>query len=81
MSGLPREDEDLVSLITQLVMASEREPSSGEAMEINYLELERRAVETQIAASREAGEAPPVDLQRKRAELSEQIAHRQAATR
>lgn len=79
MSGLPREDEELVSLITQLVMASEREPSGEAAMEINFLELDRHAIEAQIAAARKAGEAPPVDLQRKRAELAEQIAHRQAA--
>jgi DNA primase len=79
LSGLPRDDEELVSLITQLVMTSEREPASEEAMEINLLELERRLVEDRIAAAQRSGGDPPVDLQRRRAELAERIAHRQAA--
>jgi DNA primase len=79
LSGLPREEEELVSLITQLVMTSEREPASEEAMEINFLELERRLVEDRIAAAQQQGGDPPVDLQRRRAELAERIAHRQAA--
>lgn len=74
-SGLPRDDPDLVSLVTQLKMAAEREPASPEAMELNFLELERRAVERRIAASREGGGDPPVELQRKRAELNDRIAH------
>jgi DNA primase len=80
LAGLPRDDEELVSLITQLVMTSEREPASDEAMEINLLELERRMVEDRIAAAQRAGGDPPVDLQRRRAELAERIAHRQAAS-
>ena len=42
MTGLPRDDEELVSLITQLVMSAEREPASREAMELNFLQLEQR---------------------------------------
>jgi len=42
LSGLPREQEQLVALVTQLVMASEREPASAEAMEMNFLQLEHR---------------------------------------
>ena len=39
LAGFPREDEELLSLITQLVMSSEREPGSREAMELNLLGL------------------------------------------
>jgi DNA primase len=80
LSGLPRDDDDLVSMVTQIVMRAEREPAGAEAMEINFLELERRAIERRIEAAQREGGSPPVDLQRQRAELAERIAHRQAAT-
>jgi hypothetical protein len=44
-------------------------------MELNFLELERRRVEDLIAAAQRQGGDPPVDLQRRRAELAERIAH------
>ncbi len=75
MEGLPREDEELRSLITQLMMSAEREPSSREAMELNFMELDLAVVRGQIAAATENGGDPPVDLQRRQAELSEKIAH------
>jgi DNA primase len=53
MAGLPREDEELVSLVTQLVMSAKREPASPDAMELNLLLLEQRAIEDRIAAARE----------------------------
>jgi DNA primase len=75
LAGLPREDEDLVSLVTQLVMASRREPASRDAMELNFLQLEQAMIEDQLAAARKGGGDPPVDLQRRRNQLTERIAH------
>jgi DNA primase len=74
-AGLPRDDEELVSYVTELVMFAEREPASREAMELNFLELERALLEDRIAAAREGGEELPVELQRQRGELAERIAH------
>jgi hypothetical protein len=42
MSGLPREDDELVSLITSLVMKAEREPGGREAMELSSCSSSRR---------------------------------------
>ena len=75
LAGLPREDEDLALLVTQLVMTSRREPASRDAMELNFLQLEQAMVEDRIAEVRQGGGDPPVDLQRRRAELAERIAH------
>ncbi|MGH2951764.1 MAG: DNA primase [Solirubrobacterales bacterium] len=72
--GLPRDDEQLVSYVTQVAMHAEREPASGKAMELNFLELERALLDDQIAAAETNGGEPPVDLQRRRAELTERIA-------
>jgi hypothetical protein len=58
-------------------MRSEREPASSEAMELSFLELERAKVDDEIAAAETNG-APPVDLQRRRAELTERIARTQS---
>ena len=52
MGGLPREDEELVSLITQLVMRAEREPGGREAMELNFLQLEQTLIEGRIEVAR-----------------------------
>ncbi len=79
MRGLPREDEELALLITQLVMKAEREPGGREAMELNFLQLEQTLIEGRIEAARKGGGDPPVDLQRRRAELAERIAHWEAA--
>ena len=51
MRGLPREDEELVSLITQLVMRAEREPGGREAIELNFLQLEQGLIEGRIQAA------------------------------
>jgi DNA primase len=79
LRGLPREDEELVSLITQLVMRAEREPGGREAMELNLLQLEQAVIEGRIRVAQQGGGDPPVDLQRRRAELAERIAHWEAA--
>jgi DNA primase len=74
MRGLPRDDEELITYVTQVKMRSEREPASAEAMDLNYLELDRARIEDQIAAAEANGADPPVELQRARAELTERIA-------
>jgi DNA primase len=85
VSGLPREDEELVTLVNRLAARSRNELSyaeelgihltfTPEAMEINFLELERHALEDQLRAAREAGHDAPVELQRRRAEINERIA-------
>jgi DNA primase len=73
--GLPREDEELVSYVTELAMLAEREPASREAMELNFLELERGVLEDRIAEVKRSGGELPVELQRQRGELAERIAH------
>ncbi|MFN2612564.1 MAG: DNA primase [Solirubrobacterales bacterium] len=75
MAGLPREDEELVSLITQLVMSAKREPASAEAMELNLLLLQQRALEDRISAAREQEDyASAQQLSAERSELVTKIA-------
>jgi DNA primase len=75
LAGLPREDEELVGLVTQLVMTAEREPASEGAMEINFLLLEQRRLEGEIAEADEKGDHNrSADLHRQRAALVERIA-------
>jgi DNA primase len=79
LRGLPRDDEELINLITQIVMRAEVEPASRNAMELNFLELELGVLEHQIAAA-DADRGPQlVDLQRRRAEFAERIARFRAA--
>jgi DNA primase len=81
LSGLPREDEELVSLITQIVMTSEREPATSDSMELNYLQLEQRRVEDLISQASAKGEDQRLaELSRGRAELVERIAHAERTT-
>jgi len=80
-SSLPREDEQLAGLIAELVILAHDEPASAEAMELNYLLLEQRRLESQIAA---AGEADDYErraaLSRERAALVQRIAHAERVT-
>jgi anti-anti-sigma factor len=78
-SGLPREDEELVSVIVGITSEAEREPGEREAMELNFLQLEQALIEGRIDAAQRQGGDPPVELQRRRAELAERIAHWEAA--
>jgi DNA primase len=75
LAGLPRDDEELVSLVNRAVIDAEREPGGREAMELNFLQLEQAVIEGRIEAARKEGGDPPVELQRRRAELAERIAH------
>ena len=75
-SNLPRDDAELSGLIAELVITAHDEPASPESMELNYLLLEQRRIEAEIAA---AGEADDYEkraaLSRERAALVQRIAH------
>ncbi|MEK6276867.1 MAG: DNA primase [Actinomycetota bacterium] len=74
LAGLPREDDELVSLMTELVIAAEREPASKRAMELNFLQLEQRRIEDQIAEAGEKGDdAARAELSRERAGVEKRI--------
>jgi DNA primase len=79
LAGLPRDDEELVSLVTYAYTHADREPSGREAMELNFLQLEKAVIEGRIDEARKAGGDPPVELQRRRADLAERIAHWETA--
>src|SRR3954452_21652685 len=76
MTGLPRDDAALTSLVTELVMRAESEPASEGAMQLNFDLLELQRVEAAIATAQEAGDYEMHrKLSRERAEVSSQIAH------
>ena len=79
LAGLPRDDEELVSLVTYVYTRADREPGGRDAMELNFLQLEKAVIEGKIEAVRKQGGEAPVDLQRRRAELAERIAHWETA--
>jgi hypothetical protein len=75
-SNLPHDDGELAGLIAELVIMSREEPSSHEAMELNFLLLDQRRLETEIAAAGERGDYERrAALSRERAALVERIAH------
>ncbi|HEY1853155.1 MAG TPA: DNA primase [Solirubrobacterales bacterium] len=75
-SNLPRGDDELAGLVTELIMLSREEPASPEAMEINFLLLEQRRLEDELAAAGERGDYERrTSLSRERAALVERIAH------
>jgi DNA primase len=76
MAGLPRQDEELTSLITELVMRAESEPASEGAMQLNFDLLEQQRLEDGISAAQRAGDyESSTRLARERAELTDRIAH------
>jgi DNA primase len=76
MSGLPREDEGLTALVTELVMSSERVPASEGAMQLNFDLLEQQRLEDSISAAQTAGDYEAgARLSRQRAELTDRIAY------
>jgi DNA primase len=75
-SNLPHEDGELAGLIAELVIMSREEPASGEAMELNFLLLDQRRLEDEIAAAGERGDYERrAALSRERAALVQRIAH------
>jgi DNA primase len=72
---LPREDGILAALVTELVMLAREEPASEKAMELNFLLLEQRRLEDELAAAGERGDYERrAKLSRERAELVQRIA-------
>jgi DNA primase len=75
---LPRENGALAALVTELVMMSREQPASKESMELNFLLLDQRRLEEEIAAAGERGDYERrAQLSRERAALVERIAHAQ----
>ena len=75
-SNLPHDDSALAGLIAELVIMSREEPASHEAMELNFLLLDQRRLEGEIAAAGERGDYERrAALSRERAALVERIAH------
>ncbi len=75
-SNLPHDDSELAGLIAELVIMSREEPASHEAMELNFLLLEQRRLEGEIAAAGERGDYERrAALSRERAGLVQRIAH------
>jgi hypothetical protein len=80
--GLPQDDPELVRIVGGLAERAADEPASPEAMELSFLQLEQGAIERRIAEAAATGATEAsVELQKRRAELSEQIAHHQSAAR
>jgi DNA primase len=76
-SNLP-EDPELTGLVTELVMLAHDEPASHESMELNFLLLDQRRIEHEIAAAGERDDYERrASLSRERAALVERIAHTQ----
>ena len=76
-SNLPQ-DAEMAGVISELVMRAHEEPASREAMELNFLLLEQRRIEDEIAAAGERGDYEHrASLSRERAALVEKIAHTQ----
>ncbi|UJA20252.1 DNA primase [Thermoleophilia bacterium SCSIO 60948] len=72
-SELPHDDEELVAMVSAIVLEANSEPASPEAIEVNFLQLEQAMLERKIAAAERGGGDPPVTLHRQRAELAERI--------
>jgi len=76
-SNLP-DDPELTGLITELVMLAHDEPASRESMELNFLLLDQRRIEHEIAAAGERDDYEArATLSRERASLVERIARTQ----
>jgi DNA primase len=76
-SNLP-EDPELSGLVTELVMLAHDEPASHESMELNFMLLDQRRIEHEIAAAGERDDYERrASLSRERAALVERIARTQ----
>jgi DNA primase len=74
-SNLPHEDDELAGLVSELVILAHDQPASAEAMELNFLLLEQRRLENEIAAAGERGDYEQrAALSRERAALVQRIA-------
>jgi DNA primase len=74
-SNLPREDDEMAAIVTELVMRSRQEPASPDSMVQIWLQLELRRLEDQIAAAAERGDYERrISISNERALLVERIA-------
>ncbi len=74
--SLPQGDDELAGLVAELVILSRDEPAAADAMELNFLLLEQRRLEAEIAkAGEEANYERRAALSRERAAVVERIAH------
>jgi DNA primase len=81
VKGLPEDDVELGRVVSRLAEKAADEPASPEAMELSFLQLEQGAIERRIAEAAATGATEAsVELQKRRAELSEKIAHHQSTT-
>jgi len=77
--GLPEEDVELGRIVLRLAEKAPSEPASPEAMELTFLQLEKGAIERRIAEAEALGVSEAsVDLQKRRAQFAERIAHHQS---
>lgn len=77
--GLPEDDAEVAVIVRRLAEKASAEPASPEAMALTFLQLEKGALERRIAEAAAAGATEAsVELQKRRAELSERIAHHQS---
>jgi DNA primase len=75
LTSLTRDDEELVALMTQVKLRSDREqPVKREDIQVSARVLELRWLDRAIAAAEREGGSPPVELQKRRAQLNESIA-------
>ncbi len=75
-SDLPRDDSELAGLIAELVIIAHDEPASPESMELNFLLLDQRRIEAEIATAGEQNDYERrAALSRERAALVQRIAH------
>ncbi len=80
-AGLAEDDVETAAIVKRLAAMAAAEPASPEAMELSFLQLEKGAIEHRIAEAAAAGATEAsVELQKRRANLTERIAHHQSAT-
>ncbi|CAN5514259.1 hypothetical protein BH10ACT11_BH10ACT11_13170 [soil metagenome] len=76
LDGIPREDEELVAAVSQIVGLAKEEPAGEQALELNFLQLEIVRVEREISEITRSGGDAPVELLSKHAELGDKLAGR-----
>lgn len=75
-AGLPDDDPQLVSLVSQVVARAENDPIPEGALDLALAELEKSALEDEIGAQQSREGAADEELIRRRSELANQIASR-----
>ncbi|MGI8633597.1 MAG: DNA primase [Solirubrobacterales bacterium] len=73
LEGIDREDEELAGLLAKLSTMADASPAPRHALEVNFLQLEVRMLEDQIARVAAGDEEERMQLVRRRAELREEL--------